>query len=172
MLAATYDIPGAVPLSEQAGVALRELRKSDLRKLAWWYNHTVPRDARQRRYRSASDMEKHLFKLTSRDSCHRAILMGGRLIGYCGWNDHMEAFIFIGRPEWRGLGIGTKAMRFLLQEFRQRRRFAMSAKTNRPDFWAKLGFQEVRNDWRLRPQDAESGHVMMLWDRREHNGNA
>ena len=171
MLETTVAIPGAVPLSQSAGVTLRELRLSDLRKLAWWYNHTVPPEARYYRYRGVPDMHLRLLKLAGRDSCHRAILSNGRLVGYCRWNDHMEAFIFIGRPEYRGRGIGTKAMRHLLYEFKRAGRWCMTAKTARPDFWFKLGFRELAHDWRLTDEDKALGRIMLLLDRRQHHGN-
>ena len=163
MLAIARDSRGAFASPEPASVAIRPLRERDLDKLAWWYNRTVPPDARQRRYRSAAEMRKHLIKLASKDSRHFGILSNGRLVGYCGWNDHMEAFIFIGWPDKRGKGIGTRAMRMLMYEFKKAGRQVLSAKTDRPDFWMKLGFRETRNDWRMiDPHKGRLDHLVFL----------
>ena len=110
-------------------------------------------------------MRKHLVKLASKDSRHFAILSRGKLAGYVGWNGHMEVFIFIGWPAKRGIGIGTKAMRMLQHEFRQAGKLVMSAKTERPDFFLKLGFRENPYDWRrIDPHKGLLSHlVFMTW---------
>lgn len=171
MLETTCDIPGAVPLSQSAGIALRGLRRTDLPKLAWWYNRCVPRALRYRRYRSAADMEARLFKTSGRYSRHFAILSNGRLKGYCGWNDHQEVFIFIGHEFWRRQGLGTKAMRHLMQEFKAAGHWAMRAKTDRADFWLKLGFIEQPNYHSLTEADKARGLTMLVWNWRT-NGSA
>lgn len=160
MLAISRDTRGAFASPKPASVAIRPLREADLSKLAWWYNRTVPVEARQRRYRSAAEMNKHLIKLAGRDSRHFGILSNGRLVGYAGWNDHMEVFIFIGWPDKRRKGIGTRAMRMLMYEFKKAGKLIMSAKTAAPDFWLKLGFRERERDWRQK--DHRSGTVSPL----------
>jgi len=131
--------------------------------MAWWYNRSVPRDARQRRYRSAAEMRKHMIVCAGKDSRHFAITSNGKHVGYVGWNDHMEVFIFIGHPYYRGLGIGTKAMRMVQHEFRRAGKQVMSAKTNRPDFWIKLGFRETTSDWRMKdPHRGILDHLVFL----------
>lgn len=164
MLATSRDSRGAFASPKPASVAIRPLRESDLTKLAWWYNRTVPIEARQRRYRSAADMNKHLIKLAGKDSRHFGILSNGRLVGYAGWNDHMEVFIFIGWPDKRRRGIGTKAMRMVMYEFKKAGKLIMSAKTYSPDFFLKLGFREVSKDWRqVDPHKGRLDYTFLTW---------
>jgi len=170
MLEATALIAGAVPLSEQAGVALRPLHAKDCVKLARWWRVSVPKELKRydragyfKRAGLASPvgMRKYWIKQASPLAHHRTILVGGKIAGYCGYNGHSEVVIFI-NPDLRGRGIGTKAMRLLLAEARGRNKKKLCVVTSRPDFWMKIGFKE-RRDHRVLPLDTLYGRIALVW---------
>lgn len=158
MLAATADIPGAVPLSEQAGVRLAPLTLGDCRSLARWLRKEP--DLRKPNY-ATGYLRLYCVHLPGRVACYMSIRVGKKLVGFCGWNNSATLDIFV-HPDYRGRGIGSKAMRLLMNEARMRRKKTLVAFTARTDFFSKLGFRQIRTQ-RLTDADRLYGRVAMQW---------
>lgn len=163
MLANASIGQGLAPLSQSAGIALRPLRQSDLRKLRLWWTRTVP--SVERRVMLRSDARWNLwFERRGPDCNDNAITSHGKLIGYCGWNDHNEVLIFIGPLELRSQGIGTRAMRHLFYQARIMGKRRLSATTKTAiDFFIKLGFRELHTTCRLTEADRAAGRICLGW---------
>lgn len=158
MFAATADIPGAVPLSEQAGVRLSPLTLADCDRLSRWMKREP--DLRKSRY-ATGYLRLYCVHLRGRLACYMSIRLGRKLVGFCGWNNTATLDIFV-HPDYRGQGIGTKAMRLLLNEARVRRKKTLVAFTSRTDFFVKLGFRQIHTQ-RLTDADRLYGRVAMQW---------